>query len=264
MKKLKLTLVTLLAIFFAGCYEVNEEIVINENGSGTYVTKMDMSQLLEMLQTMGGEEELTKEGLDRAIDTTILMGSLMDSAKDVTADQKELLKDGKLQVQMNMKEKLMKLNVNLPFTSYGNLQKLMSGVGNSGTGIGEAFKSMFDKGGDSSSAGDSPAQPQPKSNQLDQLNGVFDVTAKNGMLSRKANKEKLKALMEKPEMEQMKQLSSSGMEILYTTTIKFPRPVKKSDNALIKLSDDKKTATMKYNLLEMMETPEKFSYTIEY
>jgi hypothetical protein len=261
MNKLKLALVTLVAILFVSCYEVNEEIVINENGSGSYTTKMDMSQLLEMLQTMGGEEELAKEGLDRAVDTTIMMNSLLDSAQEVTSDQKELLKNGKVHLQMNAKEKLMKMNVDLPFTSYASLQKLMSGLGNSGTGIGEAFKAMFDKGGDKNAA-DGPAQP--KSNQMDQLNSVFDVVAKNGTLSRKANAEKFKALMANPEMEQMKQLSSSGMEILYTVTIKLPRAVKKSDNALIKLSEDKKTATMKYNLLEMLETPEKFSYTIEY
>ena len=65
-------------------------------------------------------------------------------------------------------------------------------------------------------------------------------------------------------MEQMKQLSSSGMEILYTTTIRLPRPVKKSDNPNFKISDDKKTVTMKYNLLDMFDNPEKFSYTIEY
>src|SRR5688572_10583813 len=110
MYKLKLVFVTLICILFVSCYEVNEEIVINENGSGSFVTKMDMSQLLEMLETMGGEEELAKEGLDRPIDTTIMMKSLMDSAKDVTAEQKALLQNGKLQLQMNAKEKVMKLN----------------------------------------------------------------------------------------------------------------------------------------------------------
>ncbi len=261
MKKLKMVLTAMLTVFLVGCYEVNEEIVINENGTGTYVTRMDMSQLLEMIQTMGGEEELTKEGLDRAIDTTIMMSSLMDSAKEVTSDQKELLKNGKLHVQMDVKDKLMKMDVNLPFTNYGNLQKLLSGMGNSGTGIGQAFKAMFNAG-EKDEASDMPAQP--KSNQMDQLNSVFDVVAQNGLLSRKVNKARFDSLMANPEMEQMKQLSDSGMEILYSTTIKLPRPVKKSDNALIKLSDDKRTVTMKYNLLELLETPEKFSYTLEY
>lgn len=99
---------------------------------------------------------------------------------------------------------------------------------------------------------------------MDQLNGMFDVIAKNGSLSRQVNKEKFNALMAMPEMEQMKQLSGAGMEILYTTTIKLPRPVKKSDNTLVKLSEDKRTVTMKYNLLELLDTPEKFAYTIEY
>jgi hypothetical protein len=62
----------------------------------------------------------------------------------------------------------------------------------------------------------------------------------------------------------MKQLTSSGMEILYTTTIKLPRAAKPSDNPLIKLSDDKKTVTMKYNLLELLENPAKFAYKIQY
>ena len=70
--------------------------------------------------------------------------------------------------------------------------------------------------------------------------------------------------MEKPEIGQLKQMASSGMEILYTTTIKLPRPAKKTESALIKLSDDKKTVTLKYNLLDLFENPEKFSYRIEF
>jgi hypothetical protein len=50
----------------------------------------------------------------------------------------------------------------------------------------------------------------------------------------------------------------------YTLTINLPRPVKKIDNALSKLSDDKKMVTIKYNLIEVFEHPEKFEYTIAY
>jgi hypothetical protein len=55
-----------------------------------------------------------------------------------------------------------------------------------------------------------------------------------------------------------------GIEIPYTITLKLPRPVKKSDNPLAILSEDKKTVTIKYNLIEMMDHPQKFEYTIEY
>ena len=243
---------------FVGCYEVNEEITINQDGSGVHNTKMDMGQMLEMIQSMAGEEELTKEGLDKVLDTTIFMKSVLDSAKDITAEQKELLKDGKMNLQMNMKEKIFKAQVNIPFKGYNNLQSLMSGKGSSMTGLSQLFKGVFDKGEQK------PALDAPKEPGLEDMNTIFDVVVKDGLVSRKVNLEKHKALVEKPEVAQMQQMASGGMEILYTTVIKLPRPAKKTENALIKLSDDKKTVTLKYNLLDLFDHPEKFSYSVEF
>ena len=245
-------------VCFVGCYEVNEEITINADGSGTHNTKMDMGQMLELIQSMAGEEELAKEGLDRVLDTTIFMKSVLDSAKDLTPQQRELLKDGKMNLQMNMKEKLFKAEVNIPFKGYNNLQSLMSGNGNSMTGLSQLFKGVFDKGDEK------PALDSPKEPGLEDLNTIFDVVVKEGLISRKVNTEKHKALVEKPEVAQLQQMASGGMEILYTTVIKLPRPAKKVENPLMKLSDDKKTVTLKYNLLELFDHPEKFSYRVEF
>jgi hypothetical protein len=243
---------------FVGCYEVTEEITINQNGTGTFDTKMDMGQMLEMIQTMAGEEELAKEGLDKVLDTTILMKHILDSAQDVTPEQKELLKDGKLSLQMNMKEKLFKAQMNIPFNGYDKLQLLMSGKGNSMSGLSQLFKGVFDNGEQK------PALDSPKEPGLEDMSTIFDVVVKNGLINKKVNLEKHKALIEKPEIAQLQQMSSSGMEILYTTIIHLPRPAKKTDNPLIKLSDDKKTVTMKYNLLDIFDHPEKFSYNVEF
>jgi hypothetical protein len=261
--KIRLLLITLFSFCIAACYEVNEEIVINENGTGTFATKTDMSSLLDMMGSFMGDEELAKGGLDRAVDTTIMMGDVLDSAKDVTAEQRKLLENGKMHLVMNLKEKVFKMDMDFAFNDYKSLEALLSGVGagNLGTrNIENAFSSIFDKNDTAKQS-----QPEaPKGPELGDLNGVYDVTVKNGLISKKLNADKLKAVLERPEMAQMKQLTSSGMEILYTTSIKLPRPVKKSDNALVKLSDDKRTATIKYNLLEIFDNPEKFSYTIEY
>src|SRR5438067_8024231 len=102
-KFFKYVLTIAICVFFVSCYEVNEEIQINADGSGTYVTKMDMGQLIDMMQTFAGEDALTKEGMDRVIDTTILMKNMLDSAKDLTAEQKDLMKDGQMKLQMNIK-----------------------------------------------------------------------------------------------------------------------------------------------------------------
>ena len=255
----KIILLLSVIICFVSCYEVNEEITINQNGGGTFITRMDMGQMLEMIQSMAGEEELAKEGLDKAIDTTIFMKNIMDSSKDATAEQKELMKDGKVNLQMNMKEKLFKAQVDIPFKKYNDLQSLMSGQGNSMTGLSELFKGAFDKG-----EAQKPQLDAPKEPGLEDMNSIFDVTVKDGLISKKVNLERHKALIERPEIAQMQQMSTGGMEILYTTTIKLPRPAKKTENPLIKLSDDKKTVTLKYNLLDLFEQPEKFSFSVQY
>ena len=257
-KYFKYVLVVAFSIFLVSCYEVNEEIEIKADGSGTYVTKMDMGQLIDMMQTFAGEEELKKDGLDRVLDTTVFMKDMLDSAKDVTAEQKELMKDGKMKLQMNINEKIFKMDMDFPYKNLNSLQQLMSGKGG-GAGLTNVFKNMFGK---KDGSADQPAAPSGP--DMSDIAGIYDVTIKNGLIEKKVNAVKYKALTERPEMAQMKQLSGSGMEVLYTTTIKLPRAAKKTDNPMIKLSEDKKTVTMKYNLLELLENPDKFAYSIQY
>jgi len=261
MQKLKVLTLIFTLFLLLGCYEVNEEIVLNENGSGTFVTKMDMAQLIEMMQSFG-EGEMNQEGLDKVIDTVISMKSFADSSKDITPEQKALMSGGKMRMQMNLKEKIFKIDTDIPFKSYSDLQLLLAGGGGM-AGMSDMMKKIFDKGGEEQN-NDQPDQPKDLDPDLSQLSNIFDVVVKNGTISKKLNQDKYKMLMERPEMAQMKQIGSAGIEILYSTTIKLPRPVKSSDNPIIKLSDDKKTVTIKYNYLEVFETPEKFAYSITY
>jgi len=258
MRLLKYMVVTMCCLVAVSCFEVNEEITIHEDGSGVYDSKMDMSQFLEMMAAFAGEEEIKKEGLDRAIDTTIMLGDVLDSAENLTAEQKALLKPGKVNLQMNVDKKLMKIDMNVPYKDANNLKLLLQGGGSGGGIVGQVFKEAFKKPGDSGK-GAVPGGPQ-----MDGLDGLYDVTISNGLISKKLNEEVAKALFETAEMEQLKQLSGTGMEMLYTTTIHLPRPVKNIDNAAFKISDDRKTVTLKYNLLDLIENPSKYSYTIEY
>jgi glycerol-3-phosphate responsive antiterminator len=78
------------------------------------------------------------------------------------------------------------------------------------------------------------------------------------------NQDKWKALQNNPQLAQIKQAGQMGIEINYTTTVVLPRPVKKIDNPIAKLSDDKKTVVMKFNLIDAFDHPEQFEYTIAY
>lgn len=128
MKPWKFILTFCISFLLLGCYEVNEAISINENGSGRYVTKMDMGQMIEMLQSMGGDE-MNKEGLDKVVDTVISMGSFTDTMKDAKPEVKELMKNGKLHLVMNLKEKIFKIDTDIPFNNYEQLQLILSGNG---------------------------------------------------------------------------------------------------------------------------------------
>jgi hypothetical protein len=212
---------------------------------------------------------MTVGGLDKVIDTVLSMKSILDSSKKATAEQKELWKDGKMKMQINIKEKIFKMDMYVPYKNLDNLQKLMAGEANTMGGVNEVFYNMFGKDKPRSDNDQQPTDQAVdpsarKGPEMGDYTTLYDVTIKKGLISKKVNAEKHKALMEKPEMAQMKQIGASGMEILYTTSIKLPKPAKNVSNPLLKLSADKMTVTMKYNMLEMIENPEKFVYTIEY
>lgn len=261
MKNWKWLLALISVFMMAGCYEVNEEIVVNKDGSGTYDSHMDMSQLVDMIQSFAGEEDLKKQGMDRVIDTSILMNSVIDSVKNLTVQQRELLKDGKMRLQMNLKEKVFKIDMNLFFKNYVQLHDLMTGAGGNSAGLGGAFKNIF---GNDDAAANNPGADVAKDPELDDFSKVYDVTVKDGLISRKVDSVKLKALLAKPEFAQVKDLAATGMEINYTTTIHLPRAVKKIDQPGAILSDDKRTVKLHYNMLDIFQSPEKFAFNLEY
>ncbi|HUQ65243.1 MAG TPA: hypothetical protein VM101_03765 [Flavitalea sp.] len=256
MKRIRISVAVIISVMFAACYEINEDITITEKGTGTYSTRMDMSALLQMMQSMASEEEIQKSGLNRSIDTVIHLKSMMDTAKDVTPQQRRLFQEGTMKMKIDLKENIFNADVNFPFQSFNDLQSLMSGSGTGG--LSEVFKQVFAKK-DSTQGTNMEDQ-----GGLDQMNNVFDVTISKNTIARKLNRLKFDSLMAKPEVAQAKQMVGGGFEILYITTIRLPRPVKKTDNEMIKLSADKKTVTIKYDLLKMFDTPEKFSYSIQY
>ena len=254
MKKLRYVFVALIVCLAAACFEVNEDIVINKDGTGVYNTKMDMSAMVEMIKTMASEEDLAKNGMGRSLDTVLKMKDILDSVQDLTPDQKRLLQGGTMAMKMNMDENILKADINFPFHSFKDLEDLMQG--NTMGNMGDILKQAMAKDKGESAA---PAGPG-----FEQINGVFDVIVNKNTISRKVNKAKYDSLMQRPEMAQMQQMMGSGFEVLTTTTIKLPRPVKKADNPLVKLSADKKTITLKYDMMKLFKDPEQFSYSIEY
>jgi hypothetical protein len=258
MKRLKFFLTVACMFFLAGCFEINEGIDVKADGSGVYSVHTDMSQLLQAMQTYLGKEEMDKQLPPNNIDTTVMMRTLLDTAKNISDENKALIKDGYVHLKLNIGEKKFESDIVIPFKSQSDLQKLYNSMNNQTLGFNQLFKGMAGKP-DTASSGNDQGMPD-----MNQFNAIYDFASHDGLLSRKLNQEKWNALQQSPQFAQMKEAGNAGISIPYTLTISVPRPVKKVDNELAKLFPDRKKVVIQYNLIEVFEHPEKFEYTIVY
>jgi len=254
MKIVKVVLFVVVAFCFSGCLDINEQVEVKKDGSGQLVEDMDMSQVIDILQTYMGKDEMAKKGI-QTMDTTVNLKDVVDTSSALTAEKKALLRPGSVHIKLDLDAKIFKTRMVFPYTSQENLQKLYT-VMSDGSAFGNTKLLGNLGGGDQAGGGGSP--------DLSQFTGIYTFTCTDGIMSKKVNKEKWKALTDRPEMAQMKQASQMGMEINQTTVITLPRPIKKCSNPTAKISDDKKTLTLKYNLIDALDHPEQFEYTIEY
>jgi hypothetical protein len=258
MKLLKYILPALLAFSMAGCLDIDETIEVKKDGSGKFAMDMDMSQMVDLLQTYMGKEEMAKKGMEK-MDTTIYMKDLVDTMSNMSAEKKALLRPGSVHIKFDADAKVFTTHMSFPYKTQAELQQLYNAMSDGSLGTTRLFRGMAPGGGGSDDAlggGNSP--------DINQFNGIYDFTSKDGLMTKRLNPGKFKALQNDPQMAQMKQASQMGVEINYTSSIVLPRPVKKVDNPLAKLSEDRKTVTIKYNLIEVFDHPEKFNYNIEY
>jgi hypothetical protein len=161
-------------------------------------------------------------------------------------------------INLDIDGKIFKTHMLFPFSSQDNLQKLYATMSDGSLGNAQLLKNMLPGGQDGN------VQRGGASPDINQFNGVYDFTCKDGLISKKLNAEKWKTLQDNPILAQAKQAGQMGVEIAYTVTVKLPRAVKKVDCPMAKLSDDRKTVTIKYNLINVFDHPEQFGYTIEY
>lgn len=256
MQRLKILCIALITLSLSSCYEEFTNVEIKEDGSGSYINNMDMNQLIDMIKTFAGDEELSKQGLDKPLDTILQLKDFVDADSSMSEEKKQLLGNGTIQLKMNIAENIFKLTTSIPFSNAKQLKMLMEGAGNGA--VAGLIKNTF---------GNKSEQPSADTKQVPDmldLNSIYDVTVQNGLISRKMNMERYNAMKQNPEITQLQQVGSAGLEIIYSTVIKLPVPVKKFDNKLMQVSDDKQTVGFRYNLLDIFNEPAKFDYTIEY
>jgi hypothetical protein len=260
MKPLRFCLLLLTPVFFVSCMDTREELRISKNGSGTLNIKTDLGKMLDMMRSFASDSDLKKDGLDRAFDTTMMMKTYLDTARDISPEKKELFKEGQVHVNLNVKEGLGKLDVQLPFHSPAQLQQLYENLNSSGGGLKGLMNGLGNKEGDAPGGPVAPGGDQA----IPQIGSVYDTHISPGHYSRTVNKERYGKFSQTMKLDDLKQLSSVMGSMNYTLVVTLDKPIKKFSNPKAVLSADKKTATLETDLLQSFEHPELLELDLEY
>src|SRR5882724_2780604 len=127
MKILKFILPLSLVFCLTGCLDIDENVEVKKDGSGQLSMDMDMSQMVEMLQTYMGKDELAKKGMEK-MDTTIFMKDIVDTLSNLSAEKKALLRPGKVHIKLDIDAKVFTTHMQFPFSNQDHLQKLYTTI----------------------------------------------------------------------------------------------------------------------------------------
>ncbi|GAO45282.1 hypothetical protein [Flavihumibacter petaseus] len=253
MKKIKILLALGIAVCFTACIQIDEEVELKSDGSGKMKVHSDMGKMFEMLKGFASEEEMAKEGMGREMDTTILMKDLVDTATNMTAENKALLRNGVLNLKMNMKNNVFLLDMAYPFSNLADANKLYTAM-NQGGMMGNVFKGLNPAAGGG----------EGESDGLGKIGNMYDVKLSNGEYSRTLNKTRYDSVMNDPKVQESKGMMAMMGDMSMNLTVKLPRPAKTVSNPKATLSGDKKTVYLKNDLLIALDSPKNMEIVIRY
>lgn len=242
------------------CYDITEDITIQPSGKGTYVTKIDMGQLMSMVKNFSqGDSTKDLSAFNQNIDSTIQLGSLPDASGAVDPEMKQLLAKASIRLLIHADSNVFKITLTAPFDNINQLQKLQNALAKAGGGM-QAMGKLLGGGSNAGVNMDSASAINP----TDHLNDIMHTQYTDHLISRTLDRPAYDSLMRDSSMQQAKQMAALMGDAKYTTVIHLPRPAKKVQSKASILSNDRKTITLEHSLSDLFYTPEDMTFTIEY
>jgi hypothetical protein len=252
--KLRLLVLSAFLISLTSCFDVIETFNINEDGSGVYEQKMDMSRFLSFSNMMKGGKTSGKTPEKK--DTLIELKSIIDTVASLSVEEKAVLGKSAMKLHIDETAGEMSFVITYPFASsneFATIQKAMMRDGNKtiAAAVGGA---LGKKGGMNA--------PQEKQPEMPTSEFTYMLTG-NSLVKKVKPSSKFESTETAsndmpPEFKEMLKMS-------YTTIINLPRPVKNWNGNNGTLSADKKQ--LKFNKSIDMETkltPADFDFSIDF
>ncbi len=236
--------ITLTAL--TGC-QFTEKINLNDNGSGTYKLKIDMSAMMSSMQGMKEASEDTSEEKEesKVVDTIINFKDILDEKKDSIAklpedEQAKLkaLEDLKLHVNINEEKNIAVTEFIFNFKNISELKNIQEKI--------EKANSVND------------GKPAEENIRPTEVVYHFDgKTFHREVVERKLTDEQKEAY--KKSMEQGSQMvEGSSYQIEYN----FPRPVKSTTFKDAIFSGDRKTMYIQSDMKKVTEDPKFLDFKV--
>ncbi|CAN5475885.1 hypothetical protein BH11BAC2_BH11BAC2_17810 [soil metagenome] len=270
-------------LFFTSCFDITEEFTVNDDGAGSYSMKLDMYKMVEMLAGMGGKDADMSQNkeFNEIKDTTVFFKNDIDTAYNLTPEEKALFRDGNAHVKMHLAEKEMYFNFNFPFKKSADLQEVYDkapkamahikmdlkddkeemdtsekGKKKSKKNKDEEMEDLIKPGIDPNKMATGPTNDAAK------LNAYFKIQTGKGFFEKTVNEAELKNYLatDTTLLKMMPMMSS----VYVYTIVHLPRPAKTVSHPYAKLSEDRKTVTLKFPFSDYSERPEVLNFRIEY
>lgn len=268
MKRLIGLLAIIGLVILSGCFDTVEETTINDDGSGTVFTSMDMGKMLGALAAMGGDEKM--KGAEKIKgDTTIFFKDIKDSLQNLTDAEKKLLEDGKAHLVLDLKDAKFNISITAPFVKTSDIPAINTALEKSNGKMMQALiqgvmpeeeKAKMKKGDDDEE--DIPGMNGEEGTPT--ISSYFQTTYEKNKITKKVNKELFAKIEDDESLKSLKEMGQMGMAMNLKTVINLPKPAKKTTGKGLTLSDDKKKVTIEGTLDDFFEDPTKFEYEIEY
>lgn len=259
MRKIKILIPFFLLLFFTSCFDTIEEFTLNEDGSGSYAMKMDLFRMVEMIGDRAGKDGLSdNKDFEEVKDSSFLFKDYIAKANLLTAEEKDLFREGRFDMHMNMQKEQMYFNYSFPFKKSSDLVKIYNG---SPKAL-EAIAQQLPKEEDEQKTSGLSLPKAGAGNASFKGGEFFDLTNEKGVFAKKARVEAMKKYLEEDStFKMMLPMLGSAYAI---TIVHLPRPAKNVNHPYAKLSEDKRTVTLKFPISDYFERPEVMDFKIEY
>lgn len=241
----KIIFLMMISLALVSC-QFTENMVLNEDGSGTISVEVDMSEMMAFGGSQMGDSALVE------MDTIIYVKQFLEEKKDSIAmlSKEQQLKLKKLEnynirIKVDSESSEMIYNLSTTFKTVSEANDLLNGM---------------DQIGDFVPGINQDSDQSEKEDNTPNIIGV-NYSYENGIFKRDAYI-KDKELHQK-EVDSLKQAAAFLGGANFTLNYTFPQPVKKISNPAATLSTDKKTLTLKKPFTDYIKNPDLLDLEVE-